>query len=274
MKPTALKKLEEFRQALRHLKQSLVALRTDRVSRVTIREAADRIATMWVEELRSPLEYRLKLDKDLIRMTAEHMRHLHVLSRPNNLKSSYLDIINSVLKRFDDKFVLPIKQTTSQIQKVLDLGKLLPSLPDPKESIYLQEALDCASAGYWRAAIVMGWCFAIDRIQKKIISLGFAKFNATSTALKNQTAGKFRRWTKEFSISTLSELQTVFDADLIIVLEGMGLLDGNQAQRLETCFQYRNHSAHPGDAPIDEPHVVTFFTDINGIIFQNPKFAV
>jgi hypothetical protein len=274
MKLAILKKLENFRYALRQLKQSLSDLRTDRVSRVAIRQAADHIATMWVEELRSPLEFKLKLDKDLIQTTAEHMRHLHILSRPNNLKSSYLDIVNSVLKGFDDKFVLPIKQTTFQIEKVLDLAKLLPSLPDTSESTYLQEAVDCASAGHWRAAIVMGWCFAIDRIQKKIQATGFAKFNATSTALKNQTTGKFKRWNKEFNISTLSELQTVFDVDLIIILEGMGLLDGNQAQRLETCFQYRNHSAHPGNAPIEEPHVVTFFTDINTIIFDNPTFAV
>jgi hypothetical protein len=120
----------------------------------------------------------------------------------------------------------------------------------------------------------MGWCYAVDRMQRKIMSLGFSRFNATSIKLKNQSSGKFKRWNKEFNISTLSELQTIFDADLIIVLEGMGLIDGNQAQRLETCFQYRNHSAHPGEAPIDDPHVVTFFNDINKIIVQNPKFAI
>lgn len=73
----------------------------------------------------------------------------------------------------------------------------------------------------------------------------------------------------------MSELQTVFDNDLITVCEGMGLLDGNQADRLsEVDFQYRNHSAHPGEAPIEDAHLVAFFTDINAMILTNPKFEV
>jgi len=66
----------------------------------------------------------------------------------------------------------------------------------------------------------------------------------------------------------------VFDTDLLVVLEGMGLLDGNQAERLRTCFQYRNHSAHPGEAPIDDPHLIAFFSDIAAIVLQNQQFAI
>jgi len=111
-------------------------------------------------------------------------------------------------------------------------------------------------------------------MQKKILALGFDSFNNASRTLKSQTSGKFKRWNKEFAVTTMSELQMIFDSDLIVVLEGMGLLDGNQAQRLETCFQYRNHSAHPGEAPIEPAHVISFFTDINGIILQNQKFVL
>jgi hypothetical protein len=202
------------------------------------------------------------------------MKRLHVLSRPNNLGSSYISVLSAVLKQFDNRFILPIKQTAFAVDKVLDLPKIIPTLADPDESHYLKEAIDCAAAGFRRAAIVMGWCCAIDRVQRKVMSLGFSRFNTASTQIKNQTSGKFKRWNKEFKISTLSELQTVFDMDLMVVLEGMELLDGNQAERLETCFEYRNHSAHPGDAPIEDPHVITFFTDINNIILQNPKFAI
>ena len=274
MKQDILNSLENFRKSLRDIRKELNSHPSKRVNKKSIREAADNIATMWVEELRSPLEHKFRLDKEVIFETATAMKRLHVLSRPNNLKSSYLKMINKVLKKFDDRFLLPIKQTSFAIEKVLDLTKIIPTILYPEESKYFQEAVDCAAAGYRRAAIVMGWCCAIDRIQRKIMSIGFSKFNATSVKLKNQNTGKFKRWNKKFNISTLSELQTVFDPDLIIIIEGMGLIDGNQAQRLETCFQYRNHSAHPGEAPIDDPHVITFFTDINSIILQNPKFAI
>jgi hypothetical protein len=274
MKQEILAKLEEFKNDLLDLRKNVSAITGKTVSKVVTRNAADAIATKWVEELRSPLEHKFKLPDSVIQATSQHMKRLHVLSRPNNLKESYLETINAVLGKFNDKFILPIKQTAFNIETIVDLQKLIPSLPDPSESDYLQEAINCANSGFKRAAVVLCWCAGIDRIQKALIKIGLDQFNRTSTKLKAKTSGKFKSWNKEFSITTLAELQTVFDNDLIVVMEGMGLLDGNQAERLRTCFQYRNHSAHPGLAPIEEPHLVAFFSDINAIIFQNPVFKV
>jgi len=121
---------------------------------------------------------------------------------------------------------------------------------------------------------VLGWCAAIHRLRRKVETLGFGQFNAASQRLKNQTSGKFKRWNKEFNVQSTSELQTVFDSDLVIVLEGMGLIDGNQSERLETLFQWRCHSAHPGHAPIGQAHVNAFFTDIVDIVLANPSFSI
>jgi hypothetical protein len=272
MKEEILNKLKDFQNRLKSLKRLISVEKTKTVNKQNLRKEADSIATMWVEELRSPLEHKFKLDKDLISRTAENIKHLHIISRPSNLASSYFKIIDEVLKNFDNKFILPIKQTSFAVEKILDLSKIITTLPNPDESSYLKEAIDCAYARHYRASIVMGWCCAIDRIQRTLMSIGLSNFNAASTKIKNQTKGKFKHWNKEFNFTTLSELQTVFDSDLITILEGMELVDGNQSQRLDTCLQYRNHSAHPGEAPIDEPHIITFFTDINSIILQNPKF--
>lgn len=54
----------------------------------------------------------------------------------------------------------------------------------------------------------------------------------------------------------------------------MELIDSNQGDRLRVCFQYRNHSAHPGDAPIGEVHLVSFFSDIVDIVLANPKLSL
>jgi hypothetical protein len=275
MKAEVLKKLEDFETDLRKLKKSISSLAGIQVSKQQQRADAEELATRWVEDLRSPLEHKFGIAKETIAETSESLKRLHILSRPNNLKSSYLKVLDSVLDHFKDKFVLPIQQMSRTVESKFDLQKLVIGLKNPDESEYLKEAIDSANAGFHRAAIVLGWCAAIDRIQKKVQVLGFGTFNAASTALKSQTSGRHKRWNKEFNITTVGELQAVFDSDLITVCEGMNLLDSNQGDRLiDVDFQYRNHSAHPGEAPIEDPHLVAFFTDINGIILTNPKFAV
>jgi len=275
VKEELLNKLLEFQRGLQKLKKDLNGMSGERVTRNALRSEADRLATVWVEELRSQLEFKIRLPVEVITVTSDQVKHLHVLSRPNNLRSSYLSTIGGILDGFDNKFILPIKQTALSVDSVIDLKKLIPNLADQNESEYLSEAIECASTGFTRASIVMGWCAVIDRIQKKIMSLGVDKFNAASVKMKQQTNGKFRRWNKSYSVNTLSELQEVFDRDLILILEGMDLIDGNQSDRLlDTCFQYRNHSAHPGNAPIDEPHLIVFFRDVSDIILLNPKFTI
>ena len=274
MKAEFVEELRDFKKRLNTLKRDITALRTKRVSKGAIRVEASNLADLWVENLRSPLEHKFKLGQQLIADTAEHFKRLHVLSRPNNLKSSYLECLKNILTDFDDRFILPIQQFGGEPESLLHLHKLIPLLNDAHQSDYLQEAVECAESNHSKAAIVMGWCAAIDRIQQKVIALGLAKFNATSTSVKNQTSGKYKRWNKEFKISTEAELQAVFDTDLIVVIENMGLLDSNESERLEICFAYRNQSAHPGKAPVDPPHVVVFFTDIVKIVLANPKFDI
>ncbi|MGD0389337.1 MAG: hypothetical protein ABSC42_10330, partial [Tepidisphaeraceae bacterium] len=167
--------------------------------------------------------------------------------------------------------VVAEKQTTATAKR---LETLAAKVLDPAERSFIEEAITCINHSASRAAIVLGWCAAIHRLRKKVEAVGFPAFNAASKRLKNLNTGKYKRWNKEFTITSFGEFQTnVFDTDLIIVLEGMNLIDGTQSQRLATCFEYRCHSAHPGAAPIGDPHVVVFFSDIVDIILSNPTFA-
>jgi hypothetical protein len=274
VKENLLSRLRQFKADLQALRRDIRAVLGERVARRSLRNSAEALATVWVEDLRSPLEHKFRLSEDVVREMSENMKQLHIVSRPSNRKTSYLKILDSVLQGFDDRFILPLQQTATHVESVFDLQKLIPGLADPAESEYLREAVECAQAGYRRAAVVLGWCAAIDRMQRKVLAIGLAAFNAASTKLKAQTSGKFKRWNKECAVSTLGELQAVFDTDLIIVLEGMDVIEGNQAERLETCFQYRNHGAHPGQAPIEDPHLIAFFTDINSIILTNAAFVI
>ncbi|HVJ39966.1 MAG TPA: hypothetical protein VM639_00655 [Dongiaceae bacterium] len=273
MKEDLLGRLEFFKASLKKLKLALADQESSTVSRKPTRDLADTIASYWVENLRSPLEHKVGIEAQTIVDTAAHMKRLHQVSRPNNLKSSYLQCINGVLSKFDDKFVLPIKQTPPTNPKaLLDLRNLLPDIASVETSSYLEEAINCALQGFYKASIVMGWCAAIDRIQERMLAEGFTAIHNTSVKIKDQKSGKFKRWDKVFNYSTKGELQTIFDTDLIVLSEGFGWLDGNQASRLEACFDYRCQSAHPGEAPIEKEHVLVFFKDITAIVLTNPKF--
>lgn len=274
MKAELIAALRGYKEEIAALKRSTAKLETEQVSRKALRDAAEKIASRWVEELRSKLEHKFRIDKQTIESTSEEMKKLHVLSRPNNLRSSYTRCLNKILKDYDDKFILPIQHFAEDVHEVTELQRILAAISDPGESAYLKEAIDCAQAGFLKAAVVMGWCAAIDRMQRRVILTGLQAFNNASRKIKTQTSGKYKRWQKEFNVTTLAELQTVFDTDLIVVLEGMEFLDGNQSERLETNFQYRNHSAHPGQAPVEPAHLVSFFTDINKIVLTNPKFTL
>jgi|HubBroStandDraft_1064217.scaffolds.fasta_scaffold01927_8 hypothetical protein len=275
MKAEILEKLRTFETDLRELRKDVKALTVKQVSVKAIRNRAEALANRWVEELRSPLEHKFKINADTIKATSEQIKQLHVLSRPNNLRASYLSVLDDILNDYKNKFILPIQQMPVAVENVFDLQKLVSGLADPEESEYLKEAIDCANANFKKAAIVMGWCAAIDRIQKKIQVLGLATFSKMSSLMKQQNSGRHKHFKKEFVIATLGDLQAVFDPDLIQVCEGLQLLDSNEADRLiKVDFQYRNHSAHPGNAPIEDAHVVSFFIDINKIILTNPKFEL
>lgn len=274
MKNSILQSLADLQNRIRSLKRAVAAEIGPNIAKLAIRNEADAIATSWVEELRSPLEHKFRIHADVIRSFSDQMKRLHVLSRPNNRKASYITTVAALLNKFDDRLILPIKQGVFEEASSFRLEQLVPKLPDAAESDYLREAISCANEGFSRAAVVMGWCATIDRIQRKLLGLGLETVNKTSSKLKNQESGRFKYWKKEFTLSTLSELQTVFDTDLIVLLEGMELIDGNQAERLRTCFQYRNHSAHPGAAPVEQAHLVAFFTDVSSIVLTNPRFAV
>src|SRR3970040_632597 len=136
MKQDFLPMLESFKERLRELRHELRALDSDRVSKINLRTKADEIASEWVEKIRSPLEHKFKIEKKVIDDTADRLKKLHILSRPNNLKSSYLKCIDVVFKKFDDKFVLPIKQMASEPASLLELNRLIPGLSNADESSY------------------------------------------------------------------------------------------------------------------------------------------
>src|SRR5262249_25804783 len=143
-----------------------------------------------------------------------------------------------------------------------------------EEGDYLDEAQRCLSANALRGCIVLGWCATVSRIHAKIEEIGFDKFSKATEQMAAKTTGRFKPFTKKYLIESRSELQRIFDTDILFILEYLQLIDSNQHARLRHCFDLRNHSAHPGLAPIKGENLYSFFSDVTQIVLKNPKFAL
>ena len=178
------------------------------------------------------------------------------------------------MKQYHSDIIVPVQKYEAILLKFPNLDTVV-SHAVGLEIDYLTEAVDCARLGKRRAAIILGWCAAANRLHKYIEKEGFVKLNQASVQMSAIPTGQYKRFNKKFDIQNLSDLRmTVFDNDLLWILEFMGTIDGNQHERLEICFTMRNTCAHPGEAMVTDENLLSFFSDIDTLIFSNPKFGV
>lgn len=188
-------------------------------------------------------------------------------------KSTYLGAIASILGEYKSDIVHELEIGSFSTQAGLSIAPYIEGLP-VAEGDYLDEAQRCLTVNALRGCIVLGWCAMTARVHQKIEEIGFEKFRTATEEMTAKTTGRFKPYNKKYPVDSLSELQRVFDTDLLFVLEYMELIDSNQNARLRYCFDMRNHSAHPGQAPITGENLYSFFSDITQIVLKNPKFEL
>ena len=112
-------------------------------------------------------------------------------------------------------------------------------------------------------------------MQNIVAKKGFNEFNKKSKEMSAIQEGRYKQFSKSFSIHNLSELQsTVFDNDLLWVLEYWGLIDSNQRDRLGICATMRNNAGHSEQATISFENLLSFYSDLKNYIFKNENFTL
>lgn len=274
-----IEKLKLFLQDLKTARKKLSASDSVGVNNQDERNLYEELASRWFSNFSKPL-ISFGVDKEILNKYNVSFKSILKLSAGINRRTSYIKSIDAVLKDFNDEIIIFIQTEGEDPQDSTstELGPavvdLLSKISNKDENEYLNEALGCWNNSYLKGATVLLWCCAIDRIHKVIEKKGFDVFNQTSSFMKSQTTGRFKRFNKEYSVQSLSELRTVFDNDILWIIEGMQLIDANERTRLASCFEMRCHSGHPGDAPITKYNVLSCFSDIVEIILANPKFSV
>ena len=266
--------LKSVKDQLNSLLQQLTSMTSDFVQKQSLKTQAQNISSSWFQSI-EPALLSFGFSNEVVMKYHAQFDALLKLSFPrSNRKSSYLRIIQGILSDFVDDLLIP----SFKIQEIVSVPSSLKSVISictEEEREYLEEAQGCVKQGYLRAAVILGWSAAIDRIQRSIEKRGFQEFNKKSQEMCDKTTGRYKRFNKKFEISTLYELRaSVFDQDLLWVLEYWGLIDSNQHDRLSACYVMRNNSAHPGEAHISEENLASFFSDLKAYIFESQSFQM
>jgi len=272
-KDELLSHLNAVESTLRQLDTSFGQAKIKFITQKQTRQKVQSIAKKWFEEI-EPLSPQFGVSAATKKKYHELFTQLLELSLKTSWKKTYQNVIEEILADFKHDIIIVIMKAAGQIFSVANLAKILENVTE-EEKEYLDEALGCARHGFLRGSMVLVWSAAVHRMQKVVEKLGFTEFNKKSEEMKCVKDGRFKRFKKSFNVHSISELRaTVFDTDLLWVLEFWSLIDANQHDRLSICFTMRNNAAHPGEAPITEENLASAFSDLKNIVFDNPQFKL
>lgn len=253
------------------LQKSVRAAKTPRIVQKPILSSGVAASRLWFDEVRPALE-QASVQPDELSTLSGRFAALLRLCQARPTKNGLQRVLSEIASLYKE-LVHSIEVGSFSQSGGLSITPYIEGLPSD-EGEYLDEAQRCLSVNAFRGCIVLGWCATIARIHSKIADLGYANFNKASEEMAAKTVGRYKPFNKKFAIGSMSELQRIFDTDLLWVLEYLNLIDGNQHQRLRYCFEFRNNSAHPGLAPITGENLYSFFSDITHIVLKNPRFEI
>jgi hypothetical protein len=260
-------------RTLESLNTDLVKSEIKFITKKQTQQEVQSVAKKWFEEI-EPVIQQFGIAESTNTKYHNLFSQLLQLSLKTSWKKTYQRIIQEIMANFKEDVTINIMKSAGKITSIANFTKISENVT-AEEKEYLNEALGCAKYGFYRASMVTVWSAAINRMQKIIEKLGLTEFNKKSEEMKVICEGRFKRFKKSFNVHSLSELRaTVFDTDLLWVLEYWGLIDANQHDRLGICFTMRNNAAHPGEAIITEPNLASAFSDLKTIVFDNPRFKL
>jgi len=274
LKAATVEALREVHESSKALKKALGGLKGSHLSGARLAQCQE-LSGSWFDDAR-PKALSLGLEVSVLESYDQRFARLLSLTGGTTARRQSVEKVLSAVNRSFKKDLIVPAQTHIAGSKTppTDFAPLLERLPNAHENAYVAEGLACLSDGHLKASVVIGWCAAIDRIHRRIEEMGFDTFSDATREMASASSGRFKRFNKKYTVTSISELRQVFDKDILLVLEYLRFLDFNQQVRLRGCCEMRDHAAHPGDAPITRLNVLSFYSDVVEIVLANTAFAV
>jgi hypothetical protein len=269
------KETERFIVQLSELLSKVRANRSEFISKQGLRSKLGAISKKWLQEFTSHIRASGEIEDTIINELDSTFERILTLAGSNNRKTSYVKQLRDAIQVLQQSVLVPLIKSTPTTS-LLDgiTAKVLAQNLSVEQQTYLEEAFTAARAGCFKAATVMTWCAAIDRLRAFVLAKGLNVYSQTSTALKQNGTGFYKYFKNEVNITMENELQEIFDRNLIIVISGMNnALDINQAKALLGLFDRRNSSAHPSATVVDELLFASYLNELNTLVFANPNLV-
>ena len=272
-------KKEEFIEVVKEYKEQLLDVKKrsqevagDQIQTKKILLEIESLATKWFEVIDVNIQ-AYSLSSDVLQVFRSRFEKLLELVGGRPSKRVVVTILDSIISLYHTNILVVVQKSQVKV-KFPSLDNIL-TLAKGIEVEYLNESIECARLDKKRAAIILGWCAAVNRLHLCIEKEGFEKFNKASQDLSVIKSGRYKKFNTPYEIHNLTELRTMVpDRNLLWVLEYLGLIDGMQHDRLSICLTMRDTCAHPGETIITDENLPSFFSDIETLIFSNAKFSL
>lgn len=109
---------------------------------------------------------------------------------------------------------------------------------NPHLRAFLEEAIGCVRAKFYRAATVLAWSGALEYMLDFVFRTKLKEFNAAAIA---------RGFIKKPISSRTSGFDRVGEANILQVCEDIGVFGKSVKKQLEQCLDRRNACGHPND---------------------------
>lgn len=129
------------------------------------------------------------------------------------------------------------------------------------EREFLEEAISCLhpTVNAYRAAVIMGWSSVVYNLRQKILTRGLAAVN-----------GEVQKHYPKKKIRRAEEMEDLKDSELLVVGQGLGVLNKNVKARLDSHLGLRNACAHPTSVQPQIHTVRAFFEEIIQYVLAVP----
>jgi hypothetical protein len=163
----------------------------DNVYSEEVKKAVTNLSREWFS-VHSPEIKLYDIDINIRKKYDDIFSQLLLLSSKVSRKRTYLNQIEN-LNSWREDLLLPISRYNFILYQFSEIETLLQKI-DPIEREYLEESLLCAKRGYFRAAVILGWCSAVSRIHIVVNKLGIDVFNKKSEEMFNIKTGRYKRF--------------------------------------------------------------------------------